>query len=86
MKVLSTYYVCLYSNALRNVFNFKANTLNPDQYFGLIWVYIICNIGYQRLKLMREQMLVIMNGLKLVNFILKEATIRIFEEKICCLS
>ena len=80
MKVLSAYYVCLYYlNALRYVFNFEANTLKPDQNFGLIWVHIICNIGYQRLKQMREQTLVIMNGRKQVKFILKEATK--FEEK-----
>ena len=47
LKILSAYLFCyIYSDALKNTFTMKANTMNPDQ-TSLIWVHIVCNIAYQ---------------------------------------
>ena len=51
-KMLSAYYVCcIYSNVPKTTFIMKANTMDPDQTVplrgSLIWIHIVCTIGYQ---------------------------------------
>ena len=42
---------CIHSNSLKNDLTMEANTINSDQNApkgsSLIWVHIVCSIGYQ---------------------------------------